>query len=145
MPASTLRIAIAVFLIAHGLIYYSLTTVPLPVPGKIHTPFWPSWARDAVDGDWLAVRLGLAPAAVRLIGLLLVLAATIGFVLVGLGILGVPGLSAVWQPIALAAAVVSLVLFLFFWHPWLFMGVAINVGVLAALWQSWPAVLFAAQ
>ena len=38
MNTSTLKILIAVFLILHGLIHYSLTYVPLPRPGEIKTP-----------------------------------------------------------------------------------------------------------
>jgi hypothetical protein len=145
MPASVLRIFVAVFLIAHGLIYYSLTTVPLPRPGKMQTPFWPSLTRSAVDNRWLAVRMGLTSDPARIIGWLLVIVATVGFVLVGLGVLCVPGLNGVWQTIAVVAAVDSLLLFALYWHSWLFVGAGINVVVLLAIWQSWPTVLFAAR
>jgi hypothetical protein len=142
MSPAIIRTLIAVVLIAHGLIYFGMTIVPLPQPGGMQTPFWPSWWRDAVDNQWLAVRLGLAPQAVRLAGSLLWVIALAGFVLAGLGILGVPGLNAFWQLSAGVAAAVSLLLFLFYWHSWLVVGAAINVAVLAALWQNWPAALF---
>jgi hypothetical protein len=65
-----------------------------------------------------------------------------GFLLGGLGILGMPLLNAFWPVILTIAAVASLVLLLFYWHPWLVMGVLINAGVLLAIWQSWPVALF---
>lgn len=145
MSASTLRILIALFLIAHASIYYGLTTVPLPKPGEINTPFWPSLSRDAVDSRWLSLRIGLGSNPARLIGWLLVLVATVGFVLAALGILNVPGLKVVWQPIAIISAVDSLILFAFYWHSWYFVGAAINIAVLLAVWQNWPAALFAAR
>jgi hypothetical protein len=40
LSPSTLRILIAVFLIAHGLVHYSLTTVPIPASGALRTPFF---------------------------------------------------------------------------------------------------------
>lgn len=145
MSAATLRVIIAFFLIAHGLIYYSLTTVPLPKPGELRTPYWPSLKREAIDTQWLAARLGLGSGMVRTVGWMMVLVATVGFVLVGLGVLGVPGLKFIWQPVAVIAAVDSLLLFAFYWHSWYVVGAAINVAVLLAIWQSWPAVLFAAR
>jgi hypothetical protein len=145
MPASVLRFIIAAFLIAHGLIYYSLTTVPLPKPGEMRTPFWPSLSRSGIDERWLSIRVGLSRDPVRIIGWLLVMIATVGFILVGLGILGVPGLKAIWQPIAIIAAVDSLLLFALYWHAWLFVGAGINIAVLLAVWQSWPALLFVAR
>ena len=142
MSAATVRILIAVFFIVHGLMYAGLTNVPMPEPGGLRTPFWPSWWRPNVDNQWLAVKLGLPSDAVRLIGSALWMLALAGFVLAGLGLLGIPGLKAVWVPASGAAAAVSLVLFLFYWHPWFVVGAGINVAVLAAIWQSWPAALF---
>jgi hypothetical protein len=124
---------------------FSLTTVAAPKPGEIHTPFWPGWWRPEVDSQWLAVRLGLAPDAVHLMGSILWMLALAGFTLGGLGILGVPLLNSLWISVSVIAAAASLILLLFFWHPWLVMGVLINMGVLLAVWQSWPAALFAAR
>jgi hypothetical protein len=144
MSATTLRILIALILIAHGLVHVSLTTVPTPQPGAIRTPFWPGWWRDAVDSQWLASRIGLAPQTVRALGALLWLVTLAGFTLAGLGLAGLPGVNAIWQPAALVGAAASLLLLVFYWHPWLVMGAAIDLAVLAALWQHWPVSLFRA-
>ncbi len=142
MPASTLKSLIALFLVAHGLVHYSLTTVPVPAPGALRTPFWPNGKRSNVDPLWPVSRLGLPAQVVRLIGWVLCLAALAGFALSGLGLIGLPGLSAIWQGMAIFAAAASLILLALYWHPWLVMGVAISLGVLASLWQHWPTTLF---
>jgi hypothetical protein len=142
MPASTLKIIIALFLVAHGLVHYSLTTVPISAPGALRTPFWPGWWRDNIDPLWPASRLGLPPAFVRLLGSALWLAATVGFALAGLGLLGIPGLHAAWQGFAIFASTASLILLALFWHPWLVMGVVLSLGVAVAVWQQWPGGLY---
>ena len=142
MSTSTLRLLIALFLILHGLIHYSLATVPLPEPGKVHTPFWPSWWRDAVDPGWLASRVGLPSGVVRALGWLLWAAVVAVFALAGLGMIGIPVLNFAWQMMAVLGAVISLVLLALYWHPWLVMGVVINLAVLASVWQQWPIALF---
>ncbi len=90
MPTFLIRLAIGLFLIAHGLVHFILTIVPVAAPGAARTPFWPSWRREAVDPAWLASRLGLRPNGVRLFGSGLWLASLIGFVLAGLGLIGLP-------------------------------------------------------
>jgi hypothetical protein len=51
-------------------------------------------------------------------------------------------LSAAWQVLAGAGAVVSLALLVFYWHPWLLVGAAIDLLVLAAVLLRFPASLF---
>jgi len=61
-----------------------------------------------------------------------------GFVLVRLGVFGVPGLTEIWRTVAVISAGVSLLLVLF-WHHWLIVGVLIDTGVLVSLlWINWP-------
>jgi hypothetical protein len=134
MNSNLLRIGFAVLMIAHGLVHASLAAVPTPKPTELRTPFWPGWWRSAVDEHWLAARLGLNADIVRTAGWLLWLAALIGFSTAGLGLLGVPGLAGAWRGLTAAAALLSLVLFLFYWHPWLFVGVLLDGICLAAAW-----------
>lgn len=143
MSPTLVRVLIAVFFVVHGLMYAGLTTVPMPEPGGLRTPFWPSFWRPNVDPHWLASRLGLPAGAVVSIGTVLWMLALAGFVLAGLGLLGVPGLREIWAPASGVAAAVSLVLFLFYWHNWYVVGAAINVAVLIGIGLSWPAALFA--
>ena len=120
---------LAVFLIAHGLVHAGLTAAPNPAdpdtkPGAFFT---------AAERSWLLPRLGFSPPMVKWTGILLVALATLGFVLAGLGIFGVPGLSAVWWAVAAASAGVSLLLLILFWHPWLLVGMLIDVGIIVGI------------
>lgn len=131
-------IILAVFLIAHGLVHLGLTAAPNPAdpdtkPGAFFT---------TPERSWLLPRLGFNPPMVKWTGILLVALATLGFVLAALGIFGVPGLSAVWWAIAVASAGVSLLLLILFWHPWLLVGILIDVGIMVGilsilLWDRW--------
>jgi len=132
-----LKITLAIFLIVHGLVHSILAVAPNPgnpdaKPGTFFT---------AVERSWLLPQLGLNPATVRWVGIILVALSTLGFVLAGLGILGLPGLSTIWRTITVLSACLSLLLLILFWHPWLIVGVLIDITVLIALlWANWPTV-----
>ncbi|MEA4909315.1 MAG: hypothetical protein VB089_16955 [Anaerolineaceae bacterium] len=125
-------VLVAIVLMAHALVHWSLTAVPLPTE-KMHTPFWPGPGRAAVDPTWLLMRAGASPETARWLGVILMGAASLGFVLAGLGLLGVPGLYAAWRMLAGGAALVSLLMFALYWHPWLVVGAGLNGLILAAL------------
>lgn len=65
------------------------------------------------------------------IGILLIGIATLGYVLAGLGVFGVPGISEIWRIFAAASAVISLLLLIHFWHLWLKVCVLLDIGILA--------------
>ena len=115
----------------------SLATVPVPAAGTLRTPYFPAWWRVDVDSAWPVSRLWLKPSVVRTAGWVLWLAALILFAAVGMGLLGLSGLSGLWQPLAVIAAVLSLFLLLLYWHPWLVLGVLLNVGILAGVYAGW--------
>ena len=61
------------------------------------------------------------------------------FVVAGLGVLGVPILRDAWRVLAVISASPSLLLLVVFWHPWLIVGVLLDVRILLALIVShWP-------
>lgn len=132
-----MKIIIALFLIAHGLVHAGLAAAPNPdVPDSKPGAFFTSPERS-----WLLPKIGLSEAAVRWVGIILVAVATLGFVLAGLGIFGIPGLSAIWRTVAVISASVSLLLLVLFWHLWLIVGVLIDIAILVALlWANWPSV-----
>jgi hypothetical protein len=142
MSEPTIRILIAIFFILHGLVHISLTFVPVPAPGAPRVPFWPSWWRPAVDPQWSITRLGVPHPLVRTLGWILWLAALIGFVLAGLGLLGFPGLDQIWQSTAIFGSISSLLLLVLYWHRWLFVALFINAAVLLAILQQSPRFLF---
>ena len=82
-----MKIILALFLIAHGLVHAGLAAAPNPdVPDSKPGAFFTSPERS-----WLLPKVGLSEAAVRWVGIILVVLATLGFVLAGLGVFGVPG------------------------------------------------------
>ena len=130
-----LKIALGIFVIAHGLVHTILAIAPNPAdpdakPGAFFT---------ASERSWLLYPLGLNATAIQWIGIVLVALSTLGFVLAGLGIFGVAGLSAIWRTVAIVSSFVSLLLLILFWHPWLPVGVLIDVAILLSIiWAKWP-------
>jgi hypothetical protein len=61
----------------------------------------------------------------------------VGFVLSGLGALGVPGLEAAWPAITVASAAVSLLLVVLFWHLYFIVGLALDIALLATTLGGW--------
>ncbi len=117
-----LNILLGLFFIVHGLIHLSFIS-PAP-PASPGGPAWPF----SLTHSWL----GLGENLLVSIGTVLVLVAAIGFVIVGLGTLGwlVPTL---WiKPVAIVAAVASLLLMIIFWNTWYIVGLGLSVAIL--LW-----------
>ncbi len=129
------KIILALFIMAHGLVHAALAIAPDPTDPNVKLgAFFTSKERS-----WLLSQMGMGETAVQWIGLLLVVLSAAGFVLAGLGLFGVLGLSIVWRIVAVVSACISLLLLILFWHPWLPIGVLINVAVLVTLlWAKWP-------
>lgn len=142
MSLNTVRILFAVFLLAHGWVHMSLAQVPAPKPGALRTPFMPSWWRSDVDPAWPALKLGLAPGAARTLGWVLWLLVVIGYSLSALALLFVPGQAGLWQGLTAGSSVLSLVLLGLYWHPWLPVGVLIDLLLLAGVILRWPLLSF---
>jgi hypothetical protein len=60
-------------------------------------------------------------------------AALVGFNLAGLAFLATPGQPAFWQAAALIGAATSLLLLVFYWHPWLVTAILIDLTTLAVV------------
>jgi hypothetical protein len=130
----------ALLLIAHGLVHASLNSVPYGPS----TPFWPSFWRAEAGHSWLLQGLGLGAEPNRIIGGLLLVIATLGFVLAGLALAGWLVPHTWWPMLGLVSAAASLLLFLLFPHPWLVVGLALSAGTVWAIWARWPAGLVGA-
>jgi hypothetical protein len=130
-----LKTALAIFIITHGLVHSILAVAPNPAdpnakPGAFFT---------TVERSWLLPQLGLNASAIQWIGIILVGLSTLGFILAGLGIFGVAGLSTIWRIVAIISAIISLIMLITFWHKWLPVGVMIDIGALVALLVlNWP-------
>ena len=127
------RLALAAFLLAHAAIHAGFLSRPPVTAGG---PAWPF----SLDTSWLLHSID--PELRRLVGVALVAATIGGF---GLAALGAFGIMAGWAwPVGVAlGAVASLATLVLFFHPWLILGVVIDVVLLwAALIARWePAAL----
>ena len=124
-----MKTVLGIFIIAHGLVHSILAAAPNPSdteakPGAFFT---------AADRSWLLPKLGLSPGGIQWVGIVLVALSTVGFVVTGLGILGIGDIGVVWRLVAMISAPLSLLLLIIFWHPWLTVGVVINMLLLIAL------------
>jgi hypothetical protein len=130
-----MKIIIALFLSAHGLVHAGLAAAPNPGdPDARAGAFFTSPERS-----WLFNRLGSNQNIVQWIGIILVAIATVGYVLAGLGVFGVSGLEELWRSIAVVSSIFSLILLVLFWHTWLILGVVIDIAILLSLlWINWP-------
>lgn len=130
-----LRTIFGLFLIAHAVAHGGLAAAPIPddqdpKPGAFFTE---------VSRSWLFQKLGLDGAIIKRIGILLVILTVVGFIFAGLGGLGIPGINQIWPTAAGLSAGISLILLILFWHPWLVVGVLIDLGILLVLFlQKWP-------
>jgi hypothetical protein len=132
-------VVIGVFLIAHGLVHAGLFAAPDPNdPESSPGAFFTSTARS-----WFFNRIETVAVTVQRTGIILAVLSTLGFVIAGVGILGVPAVSEIWQAMSVISAAVSLLLLIIFWHPWLVVGVLIDLLVfLSVLFLHWPSELF---
>jgi hypothetical protein len=132
-----LKTALAIFIIAHGLVHSILAVAPNPTdPDAKPLAFF-----TASERSWLLPQLGLNTATIQWVGIILVVLSTLGFILAGLGIFAVAGLDAIWRMVAIISALISLLLLTLFWHPWLPVGILIDIGTLITLLLlKWPSV-----
>ncbi|MFL5679896.1 MAG: hypothetical protein ACJ77B_04785 [Chloroflexota bacterium] len=125
------RLAFAAFLVAHGLIHVSFVA-PRP-PATAGGPEWPF----DLGRSWVLSPLGADPSVCRLLGIALLACTVAAFALAALATIGVAP-TAVWAPAVIAGAVASVALLGVFFHPWLALGVVIDVALLwAALVNRW--------
>lgn len=108
---TAVRVMTGVLLMAHGLVHLLYLARDVP--------------EFTLDRSWLVPQSARGP-----LGLGLVLATVAAYALLALAVWGVPGLSAAWPALAMAAALVSAVLLLTFWNSWLLLGLTIDLVVL---------------
>jgi len=126
------RVIAGLFLIAHGLVHLSYVTSK-PKDAAASYPFVP-------EERWFPRALGLGPSAAKTVAGTLAVACAIAFAIAGIALLLD---AALWQPAAVVASLISLVLMVLFFHPWLVLGIAIDVAIIGSV-LSWhvPASLF---
>ena len=125
MLTTTLR----VLFIAHGLVHFFLTAVPIPndpasKPGDFFT---------ATSRSWLLPKLGLRGPGVHWLGIGLVALTTVGCVTAGLAMLGEAGTNTIWRMVTFVSASLSLLLLIIFWHAYFLVGMLLDIEILIGL------------
>ena len=117
------RLLVAGFLLAHAAIHAGFVS-PRP-PTSDGSPPWPF----DLGRSWLLSPLGVDPGFLRVLGIALLAVTLVSFAAGAAFALGiVPGVP--WAPVATAGAIASLVLLLLFFHPWLVLGILIDLAIL---------------
>ncbi len=137
MSDQTIKLIAAGVLLLHGLGH----------GGALGALAWIRFRPGTPTGDWHAARSWLAPSlsadsATRVASVLWIVS-LIGFVVAAMSFWGVLIPAGVWQPLAVASAVVSIAGITAFFGTWpmfnTIAALAVNVAVLVAvLWLHWP-------
>lgn len=122
-----MKLLIAAFLAAHALIHVSFLT---PVPPR--TAGGPEWPFE-LTRSWLVTGVHLDSNLVRAMGVALVAGTVALLAAASLASAGWLIPSDWWSPLVVSGAVSSLLTLALFFHPWLVLGLAIDV---ALLWTS---------
>jgi hypothetical protein len=117
---------VAVLLVAHAGIHVSYLA-----PRPMATAAGPAWPFD-LRRSWILTPLGAPDTATRALGIAFVALTLAGFVLAALVALGL-GPAALWAPAVTIGAIASMATLLLFFHPWLVLGLVIDVGLLIAV------------
>jgi len=116
----------ALFLAAHALIHASFVAPRPPVSAG-----GPEWPFDLAH-SWMLSPLGLDGDASRLLGI-----ALIGFTIIGFGVAALSTVGAFGEGVfaagIVAGSVASILLLALFFHPWLVLGIGIDVVILWAV------------
>lgn len=125
---------VAGFVVAQGLIttMIGFGGVTKPDAPPIALPALFGWWPAPLGRSWLIDALHLGSGA-SMIGNALWLVAGLALLAAGLGWLGVPALSGVWQPVAVGGAAVGLVALALFFHPLYLVAALINLAILVRI------------
>ena len=125
-----IRLALAAFLLGHAAIHAGYLTSP---PTSAGGPAWPF----RLDRSRVLRGVGADMRIARVIGVALVTATVAGFTAASLATFGaLPEM--IWPAATSAGAIASFVLLVLFFHPWLILGVVLDVVLLwSALIAGW--------
>ena len=127
-----IKVLVALFLLAHAGIHASFVS-----PRPAATAGGPAWPFD-LGRSWLLSPLGAGSELTRPLGLALLAVTLAGFAVAALSALGI-GPTSVWVPSVIVGGVASIALLGLFFHPWLALGVAIDIVLIWAVtiadWQ----------
>jgi hypothetical protein len=131
-----LRYLIGGMLIVHGLIVAAQSNGAFGGGGPSSNPSWLKWWPTALGQSWLLVGLGLEQTVAAWFAGVLWLIAGVTLLVAGLGVFGVLVPQGWW----IGGAAMSLLMLLFYLHPFYGIGTGLSAAILVALlWAHWPA------
>ena len=128
-----MKILLGVLLIIHGFIVTAQSSGGFNPVGGIQNPSWLNWWPANLGQSWLLSTLGVERTLIARAGGLLWLVAGITLVAAGLGVMGVIVPITWWRRLALCGAVLSLIMLIFYLHPFYVIGLAASTILLVAL------------
>jgi hypothetical protein len=117
------KLLVAAFLLAHGAIHVAFIG-PRP-PATAAGPRWPF----DLSHSWLLTPAGFDAEITRVLGLALTATTFGGFALAALAVVGVLPIG-IWFPTLFLGVVASVTLLGLFFHPWLVLGLVLDLGLL---------------
>ena len=120
------RLAIAGFLLAHAAIHIGFISPRPPVPAG-----GPAWPFD-VSHSWILGSLGVDAETSRVLAIALIAVIVGGFALAGIAYVGIAP-AGLWPIAVTIGGVASIAVLVLFFHPWLLLGIAIDVVLLWAV------------
>jgi hypothetical protein len=121
-----LKLFLAAFLFLHGALHVSYLAPRPPA-----TPGGPDWPFN-LERSWLLTASSVAPELTRMLGLALVVMTLAAFTVAAAAMLGIiPG--GMWPVGVALGAGSSLALLVLFFHPWLVIGVVIDLALLVVV------------
>ena len=119
-----MRYALFALLVGHALVHLAYLA-PAP-PRADGAPEWPF----AIERSWLVTNLGVSVDVMRMLAFLLVAITVVALVGAGLATIDLLVPAAWWPALVVVGAAASSVLLILFFHPWLVLGMAIDVVLL---------------
>jgi len=126
-----MKLVLAAFLAAHALIHASYLT-----PAPLRTAGGPEWPFE-LTRSWLVTALQLDPALARMLGIGLAGSTVAILVAAALATAGWIVPSQLWPALIVAGSACSLLTLALFFHPWLQLGVGIDIALLWAVLAGW--------
>jgi hypothetical protein len=125
-----LRVLVAAFLTAHGLVHLAIYAAPRDP--RDDPPFDPyrSWALDT---------MGVALPIARTVSIAWSWFVAVGSVLAAVGLLASVSW---WAACAATFALVAAMLKIVYFNPWMVVGILIDLGIVLAVANEWPASLY---
>jgi hypothetical protein len=120
------QLLLAAFLFLHGAIHLGYLS-PRP-PATVDGSAWP-FSRER---SWILTPLGVSAELCRIVGLALTAATLAAFTLAATSVLGLLPVG-LWDAAIVLGAGSSIGLLVLFFHPWLVLGIVIDVALLGAV------------